>query len=76
MNLYFGTSGYSYKEWKGNFYPGDLPENRMLNYYAGRFRTVEINISTTILKHCWNWLFSLCYSSQIFWSRLKRMGTI
>src|SRR5208283_2966690 len=43
MNLYVGTSGYSYKEWKGNFYPGDLPGKLMLNYYAGRFRTVEIN---------------------------------
>ncbi|MGA7951454.1 MAG: DUF72 domain-containing protein [Thiobacillaceae bacterium] len=43
MNLYVGTSGYSYKEWKGNFYPEDLPAARMLHYYAERFRTVEIN---------------------------------
>jgi uncharacterized protein YecE (DUF72 family) len=43
MNLYVGTSGYSYKEWKGSFYPGDLPAKRMLNYYSERFRTVEIN---------------------------------
>ncbi|MFZ0932222.1 MAG: DUF72 domain-containing protein [Syntrophobacteraceae bacterium] len=43
MNLYVGTSGYSYKEWKGNFYPSDLPGKLMLNYYADRFRTVEIN---------------------------------
>ena len=43
MNLYVGTSGYSYKEWKGTFYPDDLPAKRMLHYYGERFRTVEIN---------------------------------
>lgn len=43
MNLYVGTSGYSYKEWKGSFYPDDLPAKKMLSYYGERFRTVEIN---------------------------------
>ncbi len=43
MNLWVGTSGYSYKEWKGTFYPEDLPEKQMLAFYGGRFRTVEIN---------------------------------
>ena len=43
MNLYVGTSGYSYKEWKGSFYPEDLPEKQMLHFYGERFRTVEIN---------------------------------
>jgi len=43
MNLYVGTSGYSYKEWKGPFYPQDLPEKQMLRFYAESFRTVEIN---------------------------------
>src|ERR1051325_520847 len=43
MNLYVGTSGYSYKEWKGTFYPEDLPDKQMLAFYCGRFRTVEIN---------------------------------
>jgi uncharacterized protein YecE (DUF72 family) len=43
MNLYVGTSGYSYKEWKGSFYPADLPAKEMLNYYGQQFRTVEIN---------------------------------
>jgi len=56
MNLYVGTSGYSYKEWKGNFYPRELPAKRMLRYCADRFRTVEINMSTTIFRHFWNWL--------------------
>src|SRR5688572_27666719 len=43
MNLYVGTSGYSYKEWKGKFYPEDLPDKQMLHYYGERFRSVEIN---------------------------------
>lgn len=43
MNLFVGTSGYAYKEWKGPFYPDDLPEKRMLQYYGAQFRTVEIN---------------------------------
>jgi len=43
MNLYVGTSGYSYKEWKGTFYPEDLPNKQMLRFYSERFRTVEIN---------------------------------
>jgi uncharacterized protein YecE (DUF72 family) len=43
MNLYVGTSGYSYQEWKGTFYPEDLPEKQMLRFYGERFRSVEIN---------------------------------
>ena len=43
MNLYVGTSGYSYKEWKGKFYPADLPATKMLRYYGEHFRAVEIN---------------------------------
>ncbi len=38
-----GTSGYNYPEWKGSFYPEDLPAAKMLAYYADRFPTVEIN---------------------------------
>lgn len=43
MNVWVGTSGYNYPEWKGNFYPVDLPGSKMLPYYAERFSTVEIN---------------------------------
>ena len=41
--IYVGTSGYNYPEWKGSFYPADLPAAKMLPYYAARFATVEIN---------------------------------
>jgi len=43
MNLFVGTSGYSYKEWKGTFYPDDLSDKQMLRFYGERFRSVEIN---------------------------------
>ena len=43
MRVLVGTSGYSYKEWKGSFYPEDLPAAEMLRYYAGRLTAVEIN---------------------------------
>lgn len=41
--LYVGTSGFSYPEWKGTFYPQTLPGEEMLSFYAGVFQTVEIN---------------------------------
>jgi len=41
--IWIGTSGYNYPEWKGTFYPSDLPAAKMLPYYAARFPTVEIN---------------------------------
>src|SRR5262245_29548362 len=43
MQLLAGTSGFSYKEWLGSFYPEKLPAQEMLRYYAERFATVEIN---------------------------------
>jgi uncharacterized protein YecE (DUF72 family) len=43
MKLYVGTSGYSYKEWKGSFYPQNISASGMLSYYASHFRAVELN---------------------------------
>ncbi|HEY8086223.1 MAG TPA: DUF72 domain-containing protein [Polyangiaceae bacterium] len=43
MRVLVGTSGYSYKEWKGPFYPDKLPAKDFLRYYAERLPTVEIN---------------------------------
>jgi uncharacterized protein YecE (DUF72 family) len=45
MRILVGTSGWAYKEWKGSFYPADLPADAMLRHYAGRLPTVEINNS-------------------------------
>ena len=43
MHVRVGTSGYSYKEWKGPFYPKDLPAGDFLRFYGERLPTVEIN---------------------------------
>jgi uncharacterized protein YecE (DUF72 family) len=43
MNIWVGTSGYNYPEWKGSFYPEKMSSAEMLPYYAARFPTVEIN---------------------------------
>ena len=43
MRFLVGTSGYSFKEWKGSFYPKDLSIDDMLPYYAQHFSTVELN---------------------------------
>ena len=43
MNLLVGTSGFSYKEWKGTFYPEKTPAKNMLAYYATQLPAVEIN---------------------------------
>ena len=41
--LYVGTSGYSYREWKGSFYPDKIRTKDMLSYYASRLQAVELN---------------------------------
>jgi len=43
VRIAVGTSGYAYKEWKGSFYPADLPADGMLRFYGERFKAVEIN---------------------------------
>ncbi len=43
MQFWIGTSGFQYAEWKGTFYPEELPTAKMLPYYAERFSATEIN---------------------------------
>jgi len=40
-----GTSGYSYDDWKGLFYPDELKRNEWLSFYARTFSTVELNVT-------------------------------
>jgi uncharacterized protein YecE (DUF72 family) len=55
--LLAGASGYSFKEWKGTFYPDDIKPEDMLAWYSGRLPTVEINNTfyrmpkTSVLEH-------------------------
>ena len=41
--ILIGTSGYSFDDWKGVYYPQDIDKGKMLDYYARDFKTVEIN---------------------------------
>ncbi len=45
MKIRIGTSGFNYKEWKGSFYPDNLPQKKWLEFYASKFDSVEINNS-------------------------------
>lgn len=40
-----GTSGFSYKDWVGPFYPQGLQRNEFLSYYARRFSFTELNFT-------------------------------
>jgi uncharacterized protein YecE (DUF72 family) len=40
-----GTSGWEYRDWRGRFYPRDLPKDRWLEHYVEHFDTVELNNS-------------------------------
>src|SRR2546429_3775741 len=71
-----GTSGFSYEEWRGSFYPPELSSKKFLAYYAQHFPTTEINntfyrIPTAKLTGGWygevpgSFLFTLKLSQKI-----------
>ncbi|MGB9746186.1 MAG: DUF72 domain-containing protein [Bacteroidales bacterium] len=41
--LFIGTSGWTYRHWKGDFYPHDLPVSQWFSHYCSQFNAVEIN---------------------------------
>ena len=43
MRVFVGTSGWSYKHWRGVFYPSDLSPSKWLEFYSQKFSTVELN---------------------------------
>jgi uncharacterized protein YecE (DUF72 family) len=43
MKIFVGTSGFSYKEWQGKFYPAKISPKEMLRFYAHHLAAVEIN---------------------------------
>jgi uncharacterized protein YecE (DUF72 family) len=44
-NIRIGTSGFSYRDWLGNFYPQFCPQADFLRYYATQFNTVELDVT-------------------------------
>lgn len=51
METRIGTSGYSFDDWQGEFYPADLPKGKRLDYYCQHFSTVEINTTYYRIPH-------------------------
>jgi uncharacterized protein YecE (DUF72 family) len=51
MDILIGTSGFSYDDWRGFFYPQELPKKEMLAYYGEHFPTVEVNASYYSMPH-------------------------
>jgi uncharacterized protein YecE (DUF72 family) len=45
INWHIGCSGFSYKEWKNEFYPKGLAQSKWFNYYAQHFHTLELNVT-------------------------------
>ncbi len=51
--IYVGTSGFSYKDWVGPYYPDGLDKKDWLNFYAREFRTCELNFSYYRIPNAW-----------------------
>src|SRR5258708_40218482 len=45
MHIWVGTSGYSYPDWVGPFYPAGTRSGRMLAHYCRHFPVVELNFT-------------------------------
>ena len=57
MEIRLGTSGYSFTDWVGSFYPPGTSRGGMLAYYSSRFSTVEVNSTYYRIMHpkvSWN----------------------
>lgn len=87
MKLHVGTSGYAYKEWKGEFYPQKISSKEMLRFYSEHLSAVEINntfyhLPTESVLKSWaqqvpdDFVFAL-KASQIIthYKRLKNVGS-
>jgi uncharacterized protein YecE (DUF72 family) len=86
MKSWIGTSGFQYAEWKGKFYPEDLPAAKMLPFYAEHLTTTEINYTfhrIPAAKTIENWCkltpatfrFGLKAPQRItHWSKLRDCG--
>ena len=51
--LHIGTSGYSYKDWVGPFYPQGLNQREFLRFYAQEFSTCELNFTYYRIPNAW-----------------------
>jgi uncharacterized protein YecE (DUF72 family) len=82
QNLHIGTSGWSYSDWKGAFYPAGIKSTDWLSYYSGHFNAVEINSSFYHLprkKTVINWIekvpanFRFCPKMSRYLTHIKKL---
>lgn len=58
IKWHIGCSGFHYKDWKGIFYPDDIPQRKWFEYYSSKFKTLELNVTFyrfPQLKFLQNW---------------------
>ena len=78
--LYFGTSGFSYNDWVGPFYPPGMPRQKWLNHYASEFNALELNstyyaipqlsvVKSIIARTGENFLFSIKTNQEMTHTR-------
>lgn len=58
-----GTSGYSFDDWEGNFYPPGLPKGKRLDFYRDHFKVTEINSTYYRIPH-----------AAVFYNIAKKVG--
>ncbi len=85
MGLYIGTSGWSYDDWIGPFYPKTIKKGKMLDFYVQEFNLVEINSTFYALPNkyaviAWNkktpddFVFTAKIPREITHKRLLKKG--
>jgi uncharacterized protein YecE (DUF72 family) len=58
MKWHIGCSGFHYRDWRGTFYPDDLPQKKWFEFYTRHFKTIELNVTFyrfPKLKFLQNW---------------------
>jgi len=83
QRLFIGTSGWTYADWRGPFYPDNVPKRAWLEWYATRFATTEINGSfyrTPTVEAVESWkeqtpsAFKFSWKASKFITHWKRLG--
>ena len=85
MQTLIGCSGYYYREWKGKFYPQEMPASQWLRHYATQFNSIEINSTfykMPTVKSLSKWYtetgedFTFTVKAPKLFTHLKRMNGI
>ncbi len=81
--IFVGTSGWTYDDWSGRFYPEKVKGSERLSYYASQFDTVEVNatfyrLPSQAMISAWNKRlqegFHLVVKGSRLITRMKKLG--